>query len=61
VLITSVLRCKAWAFSTYVLAFVAFVVSRSYFAAKDLLANFFGGLMVHLTAPCRGEWIRPPE
>jgi len=32
------------------------------FAAKDLLANFFGGLMVYLDRPFNvGEWIRSPD
>ena len=32
------------------------------FAAKDLLANFFGGLMIYLDRPFAvGEWIRSPE
>lgn len=32
------------------------------FAAKDLLANFFGGLMVYLDRPFKvGEWIRSPD
>ncbi|WP_372758944.1 mechanosensitive ion channel family protein [Litorivivens sp.] len=32
------------------------------FAAKDLLANFFGGLMVYLDRPFAvGEWIRSPD
>lgn len=32
------------------------------FAAKDLLANFFGGLMVYLDRPfVVGEWIRSPD
>lgn len=32
------------------------------FAAKDLLANFFGGLMIHLDRPFAvGEWIRSPD
>ncbi len=32
------------------------------FAAKDLLANFFGGLMVYLDRPfVVGDWIRSPE
>ena len=32
------------------------------FAAKDLLANFFGGLMVYLDRPFSvGEWIRSPD
>ena len=32
------------------------------FAAKDLLANFFGGLMVYLDRPfVEGDWIRSPE
>lgn len=32
------------------------------FAAKDLLANFFGGLMIYLDRPFSvGEWIRSPE
>lgn len=32
------------------------------FAAKDLLANFFGGLMIYLDRPFSvGEWVRSPE
>lgn len=32
------------------------------FAARDLLANFFGGLMVYLDRPFSvGDWIRSPE
>jgi MscS family membrane protein len=32
------------------------------FAAKDLLANFFGGLVVHLDRPFSvGDWIRSPD
>lgn len=32
------------------------------FAAKDLLANFFGGLMVQMDRPFAvGEWIRSPD
>jgi MscS family membrane protein len=32
------------------------------FAAKDLLANFFGGLMVYLDRPFKvGDWIRSPD
>jgi len=32
------------------------------FAAKDLLANFFGGLMVYLDRPFQiGDWIRSPD
>lgn len=32
------------------------------FAAKDLLANFFGALMIYLDKPFRvGDWIRSPE
>ncbi|MBA4501977.1 mechanosensitive ion channel family protein [Marinobacterium marinum] len=32
------------------------------FAAKDLLANFFGGLMVYMDRPFSvGEWIRVPD
>jgi MscS family membrane protein len=32
------------------------------FAAKDLLANFFGGLMIYLDRPFSvGEWIRSPD
>jgi MscS family membrane protein len=32
------------------------------FAARDLLANFFGGLMVFLDRPFTvGEWVRSPE
>ena len=32
------------------------------FAAKDLLANFFGGLMIYLDRPfLEGDWIRSPD
>ena len=32
------------------------------FAAKDLLANFFGGLMIYWDKPFReGDWIRSPD
>lgn len=32
------------------------------FAAKDLLANFFGGLMVYLDKPFSvGDWVRSPD
>lgn len=32
------------------------------FAAKDLLANFFGGMIVHLDRPFKvGDWIRSPD
>ncbi len=32
------------------------------FAAKDLLANFFGGLMIYLDRPFTvGDWIRSPD
>ncbi len=32
------------------------------FAAKDLLANFFGGLMIHLDRPFTlGDWVRSPD
>lgn len=32
------------------------------FAAKDLLANFFGGLVIYLDRPFKvGEWIRSPD
>ena len=32
------------------------------FAAQDLLANFFGGLMIYLDRPfSEGEWIRSPD
>lgn len=32
------------------------------FAAKDLLANFFGGLFIYLDQPFRvGDWIRSPD
>ena len=32
------------------------------FAAKDMLANFFGGLMIYLDKPFRvGDWIRSPD
>lgn len=32
------------------------------FASKDLLANFFGGLMIYLDRPFKvGDWIRSPD
>lgn len=32
------------------------------FAAKDLLANFFGGLMIYLDRPFKiGDWIKSPD
>jgi len=32
------------------------------FAAKDLLSNFFGGLMIYLDRPfAEGDWIRSPD
>lgn len=32
------------------------------FAARDLLANFFGGMMVYLDKPFRvGDWVRSPD
>jgi MscS family membrane protein len=32
------------------------------FAAKDLLANFFGGMMIYLDRPfVEGDWIRSPD
>lgn len=32
------------------------------FAAKDLLANFFGGIIIYLDRPFRvGDWIRSPD
>ncbi len=32
------------------------------FASKDLLANFFGGLMIYLDKPFKiGDWIRSPD
>jgi len=32
------------------------------FAAKDLLANFFGGLMIYMDRPFKvGDWIRSPD
>lgn len=32
------------------------------FAAKDILANFFGGLMIYLDKPFKvGDWIRSPD
>lgn len=32
------------------------------FAAKDLLANFFGGMMIYLDKPFRvGDWVRSPD
>ena len=38
------------------------MVSQLVFAAKDLLANFFGGLMVYLDRPFKvGDWVRSPD
>ena len=32
------------------------------FAAKDLLANFFGGVMIYLDSPFKvGDWVRSPD
>nr|WP_272499983.1 MULTISPECIES: mechanosensitive ion channel family protein [Chromohalobacter] len=32
------------------------------FAARDMLANFFGGLVIHLDKPFRvGDWIKSPD
>lgn len=32
------------------------------FAARDVLANFFGGIMVHMDRPLAvGEWVRSPD
>nr|WP_277611100.1 mechanosensitive ion channel family protein [Microbulbifer celer] len=32
------------------------------FAAKDMLANFFGGLMIYLDRPFKvGDWVRSPD
>ncbi|WP_280539434.1 mechanosensitive ion channel family protein [Chromohalobacter sp. 11-W] len=32
------------------------------FAARDMLANFFGGLVIHLDKPFRvGDWVKSPE
>lgn len=32
------------------------------FAAKDILANFFGGLMIYLDQPFKvGDWVRSPD
>jgi len=32
------------------------------FAAKDMLSNFFGGLMIYLDRPFKtGDWIRSPD
>ena len=32
------------------------------FASRDVIANFFGGLMVYITQPFRvGDWIRSPD
>lgn len=32
------------------------------FAAKDLLANFFGGLMIYMDRPfTQGDWVRSPD
>ncbi len=47
---------------TGVLAFGGFSGIAIGFAAKDLLANFFGGLMIFLDRPFKiGDWIRSPD
>lgn len=64
VLITSVLvGLQSLGFSiSGVLAFGGIGGIAVGFAAKDLLANFFGGLMIYLDRPfVVGEWIRSPE
>ncbi len=64
VLITSVLvALQSLGFSVSgVLAFGGIGGIAVGFAAKDLLANFFGGLMVYLDRPfVVGEWIRSPD
>jgi MscS family membrane protein len=45
-----------------ILAFGGFGGIAVGFAAKDLLANFFGGLMIYLDRPFAiGDWIRSPD
>lgn len=45
-----------------ILAFGGFGGIAVGFAAKDLLANFFGGLMIYLDRPFTlGDWIRSPD
>ena len=45
-----------------ILAFGGFGGIAVGFAAKDLLANFFGGLMIYLDRPfALGDWIRSPD
>ncbi|MBC9072249.1 mechanosensitive ion channel family protein [Thauera sp. CAU 1555] len=64
VLITSVLvGLQSLGFSiSGVLAFGGIGGIAVGFAAKDLLANFFGGLMVYLDRPfVVGDWIRSPD
>lgn len=64
VLITSVLvGLQSLGFSiSGVLAFGGIGGIAVGFAAKDLLANFFGGLMVYLDRPFAvGDWIRSPD
>lgn len=45
-----------------VLAFGGFGGIAVGFAAKDLLANFFGGFIIHLDRPFKvGDWVRSPD
>ena len=45
-----------------VLAFGGFGGLVAGFAARDLLANFFGGMVVHVDRPFKvGDWIRSPD
>ncbi|MCM2971084.1 mechanosensitive ion channel domain-containing protein [Larsenimonas suaedae] len=45
-----------------VLAFGGFGGLMAGFAARDLLANFFGGMVVHVDRPFKvGDWVRSPD
>ena len=64
IIITAVLTClQTLGYSIQgVLAFGGVGGIAVGFAAKDLLANFFGGLMIYLDRPFAvGDWVRSPD
>lgn len=64
VMITGALVClQSWEIDvSAVLAFGGIGGLAIGFAAKDLLSNFFGGLMIYMDQPFKvGDWIRSPD
>ena len=64
VMVTGLLVClQSWEIDiSAVLAFGGIGGIAIGFAAKDLLSNFFGGLMIYLDQPFKvGDWIRSPD